>query len=456
MTTQISAWEKHAGTDTALNAGNNAGKAPPYRLTNQLSMNVIYTLIVSSLFTVFFACQSRPVVKTESSSRESPPVILGVDNFFQNYLYLVDGKRVGLLTNPSGVNRDLLATSDLFQAHPAVTLTAFYGPEHGIRAAVFAGRTIADTLDEETGVPVYSLYGRNKKPSEAMLRNVDIIVVDIQDIGLRAYTFISTMAMVMQAAAETDKEIIILDRPNPLGGVRVEGNVLDQAFASFVGLYPIPYLHGMTIGELALLFNNEFDIGCRLKVVPMKGWKRSMNWGDVKLVWIPTSPHVPTWQTIFYMGATGTLGELGVLSTGVGYTTPFKLVGAPWINAKIFAAALNDCALPGVYFRPVFFKPYYLHYKGEICQGVQLHITDWQIFSPYITGLKIMEIYSSIYPDHPLFANSERIEMFDKVVGTDQIRKGLLDGISAEQQQNKWQPVLNKFLVTRKKYLIYQ
>ena len=263
------------------------------------------------------------------------------------------------------------------------------------------------------------------------------------------------MARVMEAAAEQNKQVVILDRPNPIGGQHIAGNLLNPEFASFVGLYPIPYRHGMTIAELALLFNTEFGIHCSLQVVPMTGWHRSMYWNETGLQWVPTSPHVPHWDTILYMGATGILGELGVLSIGVGYTSPFELAGAPWIEASGFAADLNDLELEGVTFRPLFFRPYYLHYKGEVCQGAQLHITDYKTFEPYTTGLHIMYKHMKRYPQHNLFAEKNRVEMFDKVVGTDKIRLDLLAGVPVKQIENQWIPALREFIQLRQKYLIY-
>jgi uncharacterized protein YbbC (DUF1343 family) len=263
------------------------------------------------------------------------------------------------------------------------------------------------------------------------------------------------MAGVMEAAAEYHKEVIILDRPNPIGGKAVAGNVLDPKFASFVGRYPIPYRHGMTIAELALLFNKEFGIDCSLRVVPMVGWKRSMYWHQTGLHWVPTSPHVPHWETILHMAATGILGELGILSVGVGYTSPFEMIGAPWINGPELARDLNKLNLKGVLFRPLYFKPYYLNFKGEICQGIQLHITDYESFDPYSTGLYLMYYYIHHYPQHDLFAKKDRIKMFDKVVGTDKLRLKLQAGDSVEQIEQEWQTVLNQFKQIRQNYLIY-
>ncbi len=421
-------------------------------------MKINLLLLLSGLL---FACQQTRVKQAETPQPDSTlvsehKVVLGVDNFLSNHLDLVKGKRVGLLTNPSGVNGELRATSDLLFENQQVDLRAYYGPEHGIRGDYFAGFKVSDTTDVKTGLPVFSLYGQRRKPTPETLEPVDVIVVDIQDIGLRGYTYIYTMAMVMEAAAENGKSVIVLDRPDPVGGLKVEGNLVEPEFYSFVGLYPIPYRPGMTIGELAQLFNQEFDLDCDLTVVPMLGWTRDMYWEDTGLSWVPTSPHVPHAETILPMIATGTFGELGTLSEGVGYTSPFELAGAPWVRAEEFADALNALELPGVYFRPLSFKPYYFRYEGKNCQGVQLHITDRDLFTPYVTGLHIMKTHMELYPAQDLFANKNRIGMFNKVMGTDRIMQMLKNGIPVEQIEQSWQAELNEFLETRAKYLIYQ
>ncbi len=406
------------------------------------------------LFTVL-ACSPKLMHRSSNPCSPKPRVVLGVENFLQNFKSLVKGKRVGLLTNPSGVNSRLQSTADLLAIDPDIHLTALFGPEHGIRGAIYAGEKVSDEIDAHTGVPVFSLYGSHRKPTKAMMDKVDVVLVDIQDIGLRGYTYIYTMAKVMEAAAEYDKEVIILDRPDPIGGLKVEGNLVEPAFESFVGMFPIPYRYGMTIGELAQLFNNEFDIHCKLKVIPMKGWQRDMLWKDTGLLWVPTSPHVPHWETVLYMGATGTFGELHVLSEGVGYTSPFEIVGAPWVDGYQFAEALNALHLPGVIFRPLYFKPYYATYKGQICQGVQLHITDPYRFDSYTTGLYIMQTSLRLYPDHNLFSQDNRVRMFNKVMGCDWITKDLQKGVPVEKIVQKWQPELQKFKLIRQKYLIY-
>ncbi len=407
---------------------------------------------------ILAACSPDLVHKKEPP----PPVptakeqfMLGIDNFLNNHIELVKNKRVGLVTNPSGVNADLIYTSDLLFNSPDVNLTAFYGPEHGIRGDFFAGHKVSDTLDAKTGLIIYSLYGKRRKPTPETLQNVDIIIVDIQDIGLRGYTYVYTMAKVMEAAAENDKQVIVLDRPNPVGGILVEGNLVEEGFFSFVGLFPTPYIHGMTIGELALLFNEEYDIDCDLKVIPMQGWKRDMYWDDTGLSWVPTSPHVPHWETILYMGASGTFGELGTLSEGVGYTSPFETIGAPWINADDFAGELNALNLPGIYFRPLSFKPYYFRDKDQNLQGVQMHITDRLLFLPYTTGLYIMQTHIRMYPDHDLFGNANRIRMFNIVMGTDKIMNMLKENVPVAKIKASWQDDLNEFKNIRKKYLLY-
>ena len=382
-------------------------------------------------------------------------VILGIENFLQNHLAQIKGKRVGLVTNPSGVNRSLQHTADLLFAHPAINLTGFYAPEHGIRGAVDAGKTVKNQIDPKTRLPIYSLYGKTRKPTTQMLANVDVLLVDLQDVGIRSYTFIYTMAKVMEAAAEQHKEVIVLDRPNPIGGLAVEGNLIQPGYFSFVGMYPLPYRHGMTIGELAQLFNQKYQINSKLTVIPLLNWQRNMLWADTQLPWVPTSPHVPHWKTALLMGATGTIGELGTLSVGVGYTLPFEMIGAPWIKGEQFANTLNNLKLPGVIFRPTYFKPYYGLYKDQVCQGIQLHITDINTFKPFVTGIHLMKTTMTLYPRQNLFAKRSRVNMFNKIMGSDHVFKNLQRGQAVSRIEAAWQNDLNDFLILRKKYLIY-
>ena len=410
------------------------------------------------LLTIFMSCSSQKLVQikpTKHKPGSNSRIILGSENFINKNLSLIEGKRVGLLTNPSGINGSLHSTADLFFKNPAINLVALFGPEHGIRGAVNAGEKIQDTTDSKTGLPVYSLYGKNRKPTKEMLKNIDVLIVDIQDIGVRAYTYVYTMAMVMEAAAENHIPLIVLDRPNPIGGLAVEGNLVERGYFSFVGLYPIPYRHGMTIGELAQLFNNEFGIHCDLTIIPLSGWRRDMLWDQTGLFWVPPSPHVPHWQTVLFMSTTGTFGELHTLSEGVGYTSPFEMIGAPWIDGTLLADSLNARHLPGVLFRPLYFKPYYGTFKGEILQGVQLHLTDVTAYKSYTTGFYIMETVMKLYPEHDLFAQKNRLKMFNKVLGCKWITEDLRNGVPVSEIEKKWQKPLEKFKRIRKKYLLY-
>jgi len=391
--------------------------------------------------------------KTDKDS--STVLLLGIENLLKNHLSIVTGKRVGLLTNPSGVNRQLQSTIDLLFYHTEIDLVALFGPEHGIRGAIHAGEKIDSDRDPETGLPVYSLYGNTRKPTKEMFESLDAIIVDIQDIGARSYTYIYTMAKVMETAAEYEKEVIILDRPNPVGGIAVEGNVVHNGFFSFVGLYPLAYRHGMTIGELAKYFNTEFNINCRLNIIPLKNWNREMYWKDTELPWVPTSPHIPHWETVLFYIATGTFGELHTLSEGVGYTSPFEIAGSTWIEAIPYAEALNKLGLPGVAFRPLHFRPYYFRNDGKMHQGVQLHITDYKTFKPFITGLYIMKTTMELYPDQNLFKYKRRIKMFNKVMGSDRVMNALLSGETVQEIERDWQKELDDFISIRKKYLIY-
>lgn len=408
-------------------------------------------LIISLLFGC--ATQKRAIIQESNPARNI--VVLGVENFLQNHLDLVKGKRVGLLTNPSGVDRNLRSTVDRFLKNPKINLTALFGPEHGIHGEIYGGEKIRDEVDDQTKLPVFSLYGEYRKPTAEMLRYVDVLIVDIQDIGIRAYTYTYTMAKVMEAAAEFDKEVIVLDRPNPLGGIAVEGNLVQEDYYSFLGLYPIPYRHGMTIGELAQLFNQAFNIGCQLTVIPMLNWERDMYWDDTKLPWVPTSPHVPHWETTLFMSATGVYGELRTISEGVGYTLPFEIIGAPWIDGYQLAAELNKLKISGVIFRPLFYTPYYATFKGDVCQGIQLHITDRSSFNSYVTGLHMIRTIMKLYPEQDLFAREDRISSFHKVTGCDYIMNDLKGGSPVSEIEKKWLVESDAFKKLREKYLLY-
>ncbi|MDP1678419.1 MAG: DUF1343 domain-containing protein [Bacteroidota bacterium] len=385
----------------------------------------------------------------------------GIEVLAESNFQLLQGKRVGLITNPTGITSNYISTVDILAKANGFNLVALFGPEHGVRGDVTAGGKVDNFIDTATGLPVYSLYGKTRKATPEMLKGIDVLVYDIQDIGSRSYTFINTMALAMEAAAENNIEFIVLDRPNPLNGNRVEGNVLDLKFKSFVGQYPIPYVYGMTCGELAELLNNEGWLEdkkkCKLTVIKMENWKRWMHWDNTKLPWVPTSPHIPNSQTALFYSAIGMLGELETINIGVGYTMPFQLVGQEWINGAQLAEVLNTKKLPGVIFRPLSFKPYYGKQIGKQLSGVQIHITDNAKVNLTNIQVHVIEALIKLYPDKNPFiiADSDRNGMFDKVAGTDDVRKKLSDGSAASTIIASWQNNVTEFMKVRKKYLLY-
>ena len=400
-------------------------------------------------------------------------VRLGDEVLFEEprYRKLIEGKRIGLITNPSGMDSHFIPTVDKIASSPLCKLTALFAPEHGVRGDFGAGDEVKNDVDPYTSTPIYSLHGKDElkrpqsKPRPEMLSNVDVLMFDIQDIGNRSYTFIGTMKLCMQAAAENDKDFIVLDRPNPMGGELVDGNVLDPRYATLVGAAPVAYLYGLTPGELAQWYNEHENIHCRLTVVPMKGWKRSMKWWDTGLPWIPTSTHMQHAEDCWYIALTGTLGELHGVNEGVGYPAPFRYVGAPWINSIDLARELNSRNLPGLYFRPAYFQPYYHLYKDKKCGGVQALITDFDKVRPVEAGTHIIEALHRMYPEQKILSagkdvatsvSRERVSMFNKVMGTNEVRLALLNGYTAEEINSSWKSQREAFEQDRKKYFLYK
>ncbi len=389
------------------------------------------------------------------------PVLLGNEVLAAEGFKGLAGKRVGLITNPSGVNRWLQSTVDVLRSARGVKLVALFGPEHGIYGDVPAGDKIASRTDARTGLPVHSLYGATRKPTPAMLRGLDVLVYDLQDTGCRSYTFISTMGLAMEACGEAGIEFVVLDRPNPLGGVRVEGPLVEQEkLRSFVSQWNIPYVYGMTCGELARMINDRGWIKkpCRLTVVPMRGWRRTMVWRDTNLPWVPASPHVPHGESPLYQVATGMLGEIGGVSIGVGYTLPFQTIAAPGVDPQALAARLAGYRLPGVSFRPLTYQPFYGSFKDAVLGGVQLHFTD-----PANAPLTAINYYAlealRQVAGRDLFAEAVKAKksfaMFDKVNGTDATRLALQAGRPAAAIIASWQAGEDRFRRERTKYLLY-
>lgn len=386
-------------------------------------------------------------------------VRLGNEVLVHSMLDLIRGKKVGLVTNYTGVNSEFVSTVEVFHRHPEVRLTALFGPEHGIRGEAQAGERVTSYLDPETGVTVHSLYGETKKPTDAMLRGLDMLVYDIQDVGVRYYTYISTLCYVMEKAAEKGLPVLVLDRPDPVRGDIVDGNLLNPAFSSFIGLYPIPIRYGMTLGELAMLVNREFGIGAELTVVPMEGWRRSDWFEDTGLPWIAPSMGIPTPETaVLYTGMCFIEGTN--FSEGRGTTQPFQLVGAPWVNGRELADALNDLELPGVFFRPTYFKPTVSKHQGELCAGAQIHLLDRGAFQGSRVGLAVLQTLRRLYPDE--FAwftfTKEGVtrHFIDLLWGTDAVRHRIDTGEGCEDLLARWEQERADFERIRQQYLLYR
>ncbi|MFY0683042.1 MAG: DUF1343 domain-containing protein [Balneola sp.] len=402
---------------------------------------------------------------TGSSCAQNPAefetVKTGIDVLASDNFKALKGKKVGLITNATGLNSDLKPTIDVLFESDNVDLIALYGPEHGARGKIAAGDKVEDYLDSETGIPVYSLYGKTRKPTKEMLAGIEVLVYDIQDIGVRSYTYISTMGLAMEAAAENDIEFVVLDRPNPLGGNKIEGNIVEEGFSSFVSQYPIPYVYGLTAGELAKMINEEGWLKggkkVSLTIVEMKGWKRSMTFEDTGLYWVPTSPHIPEANSPYYYVSTGIMGELGVFSEGVGYTLPFKLFAAEWIDERALSREMNALQIEGVKFRPVVFKPFYGRDQGKELHGVQIHISDYEKVKLMSLQYYFMQIHKQMYPDIDIFKKAEnRWAMFDKVSGTDQIRRRFQSSYTFNDIKNYLNKDVDSFRKKSSNYYLYK
>lgn len=392
------------------------------------------------VLTTIIVCSMLSIVSAQG------PVKLGIDNI-DSYLSIFEGKRVGLITNATGINSDFKSSVDVL--NEKTNLVALFSPEHGLRGSVTAGDNVGNTIDSKTGIMVYSLYGSTKKPTPDMLDNVDVLCFDIQDVGARCYTYIYTMAYAMQACQEQNKTFVVFDRPNPIGGEMVEGGIVKPGFESFVGMYPIPMRHGMTVGELAQLFNKEFNINCNLVVVKMSGWKRTMMFEDTKLPWVMTSPNIPTPDSTLVYPGTGLLGGTN-LSEGVGTTRPFELVGAPWIDGVELAEKMNSLKLPGVWFRPAWFTPKYLKHQGEACGGVQIHVTDKHAYQAVSVGLMLLSVIRDMNPEH--FKYREPYRTIDIDVGDSILREGKYP---IPEILKTWDKEAQEFKAKAQKYYLY-
>lgn len=386
----------------------------------------------------------------------------GIEVLRDNNFEGLHGKRVGLITNPTGVDNNLKSTIDILFEAPDVELVGLYSPEHGVRGDVHAGDKVDASVDKATGVPMYSIYGATYKPTPEMLKDVDVLIYDIQDNGCRSFTFISTMGAAMEACAEQGKKFMVLDRPNPIGGDKIEGNIVEGSCFSFVSKFPIPYLYGLTPGELAMYLNEERLIAggkkTDLTVVPMEGYKRDMDFRATGMPWVLPSPHIPTSETALYYPMSGILGELYAISIGVGYTEPFKLFCAEWIDAPELARRMNGLNLPGMKFRPIYIKPFYSTGKGENLQGIEAYVVDKNIAPITLTQFYVMQELADMYPDKKLFdiGDQSRMNMFDKVTGSKEIRRRFTKNYKVADIEDYWNKDVDTFRKASAKYHLYK
>ena len=400
------------------------------------------------------------------SQAKQPVVKPGIEVLRDSGFQRLVGKRVGLVTNPSGVDSQLRSTIDILFTAPGVNLVALYGPEHGVRGDVYAGGAVTDTIDEKTGLPVYSLYGATRKSTKEMLKDIDIMVYDIQDVGARSYTFISSLGLVMEACGELGIEVMVLDRPNPLGGNKIEGCYVEPGFFSFVSQYKIPYVYGMTVGELAKMINEEgMNRGqngkqepayCKLTVVPMQGWTRDMLYEDTGLPWVLPSPNIPFKDTPMYYAAAGICGELyGFMNIGIGYTLPFQLFGATWLDPDKLKKKLESYELPGISFRTIWYKPISGSQKGQLVKGLQYFFTDYEKARITETQFYVMQAVAELYPDKKAFEIISGYGLFDKVCGTDYVRTEFKKRYNVTDILEYWRKDEEDFRTLSQRYHIY-
>lgn len=387
-------------------------------------------------------------------------VATGIEVLLRERKHLLAGARVGAVVHPASVLANLEHSADALADEKSFRLTSLLGPQHGARGEKQDNMIESEFYrDPDTDVPVHSLYGETRWPTEEMLNDIDVLVFDLQDVGTRVYTFIHTMAYCMEACARFGKNMIVLDRPNPINGIQVEGNLLDPKFRSFVGLYPLPMRHGMTVGELALLYNSEFGIGCSLTVVPMYGWHRRFWFEQTGLPWVMPSPNMPTLDSAtVYPGMV--LVEGTTVSEGRGTTRPFEFAGAPYVNGRRLAQTLNEAGLPGVRFRPVYFEPTFQKWAKHMCGGVQLHVSDRTVFEPFLTGIATLAAIRRLYPDEfqwrqpPYEYESWKLPI-EILCGGTRISHQIDAGTPLEIIRQGWQEDVAHFMKQRQAYLLY-
>ena len=426
-------------------------------------MKYVYLLIISLLLPLVSCAHTR---KTETQNSTEVKVKTGIEVLRDRGFAELKGKRVGLVTNPTGVDSKMNSTIDILHNAPEVNLVALYGPEHGVRGDAYAGDIVTDSKDPQTGLPVYSLFGATRKPTPQMLEGIDVMVYDIQDVGVRSYTYISTLGLVMEACAAKGITVVVLDRPNPLGGNKIEGCYVEPSYFSFVSQYKIPYVYGLTVGELANLINeeglntgqrgNQAPVKCKLKVIPMEGWTRDMLYEDTKLPWVLPSPNIPFKQTPMFYAAAGLCGELyGYMNIGVGYTLPFQVFANAWIDANKLKEKLDSYNLPGVSFRTIWFKPFSGSMAGQMLQGVQYFFTDYEKARITDTQFYVMQAVTELYPDKRAFEMVQKIGLFDNVCGTKYVRENFIKRYKVADFIEYWRKDEDSFRALSQKYYLY-
>lgn len=409
-------------------------------------------------FLLFFAALIPALV----SAQVRPGIEVLRDSGFEG----LQGRRVGLVTNPSGVDCDLRSTIDILAEAPGVNLVALYAPEHGVRGDIYAGGKVESGRDDHTGLPVHSLYGSTRQPTKEMLKGVDIIVYDIQDVGTRSYTFISTLGLVMRTCAEMGIPVMVLDRPNPLGGLKIEGPLVRDGFHSFVSQYKIPYVYGLTVGELAVLINEEGlnrgqngrsePLKCKLTVIPMEGWTRDMLFEDTGLPWVLPSPNIPYPENAIGYPSAGLCGELyDYLNIGIGYTMPFGTFAEEWIDADRLKAKLDGYNLPGVAWRTIHYKPISGRLNGKLIHGVQYYYTDYEAADITLTQFYVMQAVYELYGKNPFTGAGDRLAMFNKVCGSDYVSVNFGRTMKVSSIAAYWTADVDAFRKLARKYQMY-
>jgi len=395
-----------------------------------------------------------PCLAPASELLRPPRVRLGIEVLLEERIELIEGKRVGLITNPSGVDGALVPTVDRLARDGRFELVALFGPEHGIRGEVAAGDPVDDAVDPRTKIPVVSLYGASKRPSVESLAKVDVLLFDLQDVGARCYTYISTLGEAMQACAEAKKPLVVLDRPNPLGGLAFEGPLREERWKTFIGWGPVPVTHGLTVGEIGRLYKAELDLGCELTVVPMQGWKRSMVWSDTGLTWTQTSPHIPSALSAYlYVATAMAASSTSNVSDGVGSTMPFELLGAEFVDARELRLALEQAGLAGVRFQEIAWQPFYGKFAKQPLRGVRLVLDDPHAFRPVRAAVTFLATLRALYPDQ---LELESVEVLAKHWGNEQTRERLCAGDSAAEILAGWEQDRARFGAAREKILLYR